>query len=414
MQRSELELMAPAGSYEALTAALNAGADSVYFGVDELNMRSLASSAFGVQDLEAIVHRVHDRGKKAYLTLNCVMYDEDFPKMRRIADEAARVGADALIAADAAVLRYAADLPLSVHLSTQLNIANLEALKFYAPYADVVVLARELNLEQVRGIYEGIGREGICGPSGKPVRIEMFCHGALCMAVSGKCYMSLATRGKSANRGECLQSCRRSYLLRDKDRDIELEWNNGFVMSPKDLKTIEILDRMTEAGVRVFKIEGRARSPEYVSETVSCYSEALSAIADGSWGKELVPSWNERLGRVFNRGFWNGYYLGAPTAQLCDSYGSKATEKKVFVGTCVNYFARAGVGVFSLTAGEIRQGDRLVVNGPTTGAVFAAAESLRVDDEPVQQAPRGSEVSLPLAQKVRAGDKLYRLEAVQR
>ncbi|HBC69522.1 MAG TPA: collagenase-like protease [Sutterella sp.] len=411
MQRKELELMAPAGSWEALSAACAAGADSVYFGAGVLNMRSHSGGRFTPEDIGQVCRRCHDAGVKAYLTLNSVMFDEDRTLLRKTLDLAAEKGIDAVIACDPDVLVYARERSVPVHLSTQLNISNLEALRFYAPYADVAVLARELNLDQVREICRGISREDIRGVSGRPMRIEMFCHGALCMAVSGKCYMSLATRGRSANRGECLQTCRREYVFKDVDRNIEIALENGYFMSPKDLKTIGFLDRMVESGVRVFKIEGRARGPEYVRTVVECYDEALGVIAAGEWSQECRTRWDERLATVFNRGFWDGYYLGAEVAELCGAYGSKATERKVYVGECANYFAKAGVGQFALKAGGLALGDKLLVTGPTTGAVYCTAERIVTDDgRDAQSAVKGDLITLPVPVKVRERDKLYRVE----
>ena len=411
MQRSDFELMAPAGSWEALSAALSAGADSVYFGAGVLNMRSHSGGRFTPGDIGEVCRRCHDAGVRAYLTLNSVMFDEDRALLRKTLDQAAADGIDAVIACDPDVLVYARERSVPVHLSTQLNISNLEALRFYAPYADVAVLARELNLEQVQEITKGIRREDIRGVSGRPIRIEMFCHGALCMAVSGKCYMSLATRGKSANRGECLQTCRREYVFKDVDRNIEIALDNGYFMSPKDLKTIGFLDRMVESGVEVFKIEGRARGPEYVRTVVECYDEALKVIAAGAWSDECRTRWDERLSTVFNRGFWDGYYLGAEVAELCAAYGSKATERKVYIGECANYFAKAGVGQFALKAGAFKLGDKLLVTGPTTGAVYFTADRIVSDDgRDVQSAEKGNRITLPVPEKVREHDKLYRVE----
>ncbi|HBZ58330.1 MAG TPA: collagenase-like protease [Sutterella sp.] len=414
MKRSDFELMAPAGSWEALSAACSAGADSVYFGAGVLNMRSHSAGRFTVKDIGRVCGICHDAGVKAYLTLNSVMFDGDRELLCSTLEQAASQGIDAVIACDPIVLMRARERGVPVHLSTQLNISNLEALRFYAPYADVAVLARELNLDQVKDICKGIEREDVRGVSGRPIRIEMFCHGALCMAVSGKCYMSLATRGRSANRGECLQTCRREYVFKDVDRDIEIALDNGYFMSPKDLKTIGFLDRMVDAGVRVFKIEGRARGPEYVRTTVECYSEALEAIAAGAWTESCRTRWDERLARVFNRGFWDGYYLGAAVAELCGTYGSKATERKVFVGECVNYFSRAGVGQFALTGGGFGLGQKLLATGPTTGAVYFSVERILADDgSELEQAQKGERITVSVPEKIREHDKLYRIESVQ-
>ena len=399
--------MAPAGSRESLVAAIEAGADSVYFGVGTLNMRAGASRAFSAADLPEIVRICRERGVKSYLTLNTVVFDDDLALLQETVAAAKAAGIDAVIAADVAVIDLCRRAGLEVHLSTQLNIANLPALRFYAQYADVAVLARELTLEQVSRMTQAVRTEPILGPSGRPVRIEMFCHGALCMAVSGKCYMSLHTRGKSANRGECLQTCRREYVVKDRERDIELALDSGYVMSPKDLKTIDFVEDMVRAGVRVFKIEGRARGAEYVKTVVSCYDEALAAAVAGGASPEQKADWNRRLSEVFNRGFWEGYYLGVQTAQLTDGYGSKATLVKRFAGTCINYFARAGVAQFRLQSEGFEAGARLLVIGPTTGAVEFAALSFLVDDKPAAEARKGEEVTVKVPQRVRENDKLY-------
>ena len=410
MQRSDFELMAPAGSPEALAAALEAGADSVYFGVGELNMRALATSAFTLESIPAIVSACRAHAARAYLAVNTVVFDEDLPEIARVLDAAADAGIDAVIVSDPAVIAASRARGLEVHLSTQLNIANVEALKFYAREADVAVLARELTLEQVAHIARAIDAEHICGPSGRPVRIEMFCHGALCMAASGKCFMSLHTRGKSANRGECLQTCRRAYVIKDAERDIELELNNGYILSPKDLKTIDFLDKMVEAGVRVFKIEGRARGPEYVHATVSCYNEALVSIAEGSFGAERLSDWNRRLAEVFNRGFWEGYYLGASTVAMAASGGSQAALKKRFAGKCLNYYQRAGAARFLIQAEGFGEGARLLVTGPTTGAVEFAAHGMLREDSPAEACGKGDDITMAVPRRIRENDKLYVLE----
>ena len=377
------EIMAPAGSWESLSAALQAGADAVYFGMGSLNMRSLAAKTFSLEDLPEIVRRSREAGVRTYLTVNTVLY---------------------------AALTYAQAIGLEAHLSTQLNISNVEALRFYAQFADVFVPARELRLEQIGAIAEAIRREGITGPSGKPVQIEAFCHGALCMAVSGKCHLSTHTRGKSANRGECLQNCRRTYRLVDAERGIEIDVEGRRFLSPKDLKTIGFMDRMVAAGVTVFKIEGRARGPEYVRTTVECYREALDAVLEGRWTEAMRTAWDERLARVFNRGFWDGWYLGAETMETTKDYGSSATEKKVYVGKCLNYFARSGIGHFRLEAGTLRKGDRYLVTGPTTGAVYGNAEAMRVNETEAENAEKGAEVTFRVPERIREHDRLYRLD----
>lgn len=403
------EIMAPAGSRESLAAALKAGADSVYFGIEALNMRAHSASRFTIDDLREIAATCNAQGVKSYLTVNTIIYDEDLELMRRICDAAKEAGISAVIAADVAVLAYCHEIGQEVHLSTQLNISNAEALKFYARYADVVVLARELNLTQVKKIHEAIEQEHICGPAGEPVRIEMFCHGALCMAVSGKCYLSLDNLGHSANRGECMQVCRRSYTVRDRETGVELDVDNKYIMSPKDLKTIGFIDKMAAAGVRVFKIEGRARSAEYVYTVVKCYQEAIRAVEEGTFSEEKVAEWDRRLATVFNRGFWDGYYLGQRLGEWSAKYGSSATEKKVYVGKGVKYFSRLGVGEFYIEAGEISVGDKLVIIGPTTGVIYVDAAEIHYDNGPVEKATKGMAVSIAVPEKIRPSDKLYKL-----
>ncbi len=401
--------MAPAGSREALAAAIKAGADSIYFGIEALNMRAHSASRFTINDLHEIASTCTSHGIKAYLTVNTIIYDEDLPLMRNICDAAHEAGISAIIAADIAVLTYCREIGQEVHLSTQLNISNVEALRFYAQFADVVVLARELNLEQVKKIYDFIEENNICGPSGKLVRIEMFCHGALCMAVSGKCYLSLDNLGRSANRGECMQVCRRSYTVRDRETGVELDVDNKYIMSPKDLKTIGFIDKMMQSGVSVFKIEGRARSAEYVYTVVQCYKEAIAAVENDDFTDEKVQEWNERLTTVFNRGFWDGYYLGQRMGEWSEKYGSSATEKKVYIGKGVKYFSRLGVGEFYIEAGEVNVGDKLVIIGPTTGVTYITATEIHYDNGPVQTAHKGEAVSIPVPDKIRPSDKLYKL-----
>ena len=403
------EVMAPVGSRESLAAALEAGADSVYFGIESLNMRAHSASRFTIADLREIASVCAERGVKTYLTVNTIIYDDDMVMMRRICDAALQAGISAVIASDVAVLVYCREIGQEVHLSTQLNISNIEALRFYARYADVAVLARELNLQQVRSIYEGIVSENICGPAGRPVRIEMFCHGALCMAVSGKCYLSLDNLGRSANRGECMQVCRRGYTVRDRETGTELDVDNKYIMSPKDLKTIGFIDEMMHAGVRVFKIEGRARSAEYVLTVVRCYKEAIRAVLDGTYSAEKVEQWNTELARVFNRGFWDGYYLGQKLGEWSAQYGSSATEKKQYVGKGIKYYSKLGVAEFLIEAGELNVGDKLLVIGPTTGAVYLSADEIRYELQPVSTAKKGQHISLPVPCKVRPSDKLYKV-----
>lgn len=409
MKLNDFEIMAPVGSRESLVAALDAGADSVYFGIEQLNMRAHSANHFTLNDLRDIAEKCQERGVKTYLTVNTIIYGEELEQMHLICDAAKAAGISAVIAADVSVLLYCREIGQEVHLSTQLNISNVDALRFYAQFADVVVLARELNLDQVRTIYDYIVDNQLCGPSGNLIRIEMFCHGALCMAVSGKCYLSLDNLGHSANRGACMQVCRRGYIVKDRETDIELEVDNKYIMSPKDLKTIGFIDKMMAAGVRVFKIEGRARSAEYVSTVVACYKEAIEAVCNGTFSQEKVEAWNERLKTVFNRGFWDGYYLGQRLGEWSKVYGSQATEKKVYVGRGVKYFSRLGVGEFKIEAAEVSVGDRLLLMGPTVGARYFEAKEIYFDDHPVQTAQKGQSVSIPVPDKVRPSDKLYKI-----
>lgn len=401
--------MAPVGSYESLAAAIQGGADSVYFGIEGLNMRSRSSNNFTTCDLHRIVALCKEHGIKTYLTVNTVIYDEDLPMMREIIDAARAAGVSAIIAADVAAMAYARSIGAEVHLSTQLNISNAEALKFYAGFADVVVLARELNLEQVGAIYRQVREQGITGPGGAPVRIEMFCHGALCMAVSGKCYLSLHEFNASANRGACYQVCRRGYTVKDKDGEVELDIDNQYIMSPKDLKTIHFMNKMMDAGVRVFKIEGRARGPEYVRTVTECYKEAVRAYCTGTFSDERIAAWDERLKTVFNRGFWNGYYLGQRLGEWTHRYGSSATRKKVYIGKGVKYFSHLGVAEFLMESGTLHTGDEILVTGPTTGAVMLTANEIRVDLQPVAQTVKGERFSIRVPEKIRPSDKLYKL-----
>ena len=404
--------MSPAGSWESLSAAFQAGADSIYFGVDKLNMRARSASKFTIDDLRTIAAECTSHGVRSYLTLNTVMYGEDIPLIHEIADAALQAGITAVIACDVAVMAYCNSIGLEVHLSTQLNISNIEALRFYAQFADVVVLARELNLKQVAEIYRQIKEENICGPKGQQIRIEMFCHGALCMAISGKCYMSLNELGASANRGACMQVCRRgynAYLLRDKESDIELTVENQYIMSPKDLKTIRFLDQLISSGVRVFKIEGRARGAEYVRTVTECYSEAIQSVIDGTFTDERKDRWDARLSTVFNRGFWDGYYLGQRLGEWTDKYGSQATETKVYVGRCTDYFSKLGVGEFLPEAAALSAGDKLMITGNATGCLTFTLEDPRVDLKSVTDVPQGVPVSFKTPDKVRRGDKLYKI-----
>ena len=408
--------MAPVGSWESLSAAIKAGADSVYFGVGQLNMRSHSANHFSIADLREIAELASKHGVKSYLTVNTIIYGEDLVVMREIVDAAKASGVTAVIASDVAVMSYCREVGVSVHLSTQLNISNIEALRFYAQFADVVVLARELRLEQVAEIYRQIEEEHITGPSGELVRIEMFCHGALCMAVSGKCYMSLADANRSANRGECIQICRRSYILTDAETGNEIAVDNKYLMSPKDLKTVRFIDRMMAAGVRVFKIEGRARGPEYVYTVVKVYKEAIEAVLQGaeSFTEERKDSWDARLSTVFNRGFWDGYYQGQRLGEWNDSYGSRATERKQLVGKVVKYFSKLGVAELSVEATSFERGARMMITGPTTGVLWFTAEEIHNDDgEAVDVAPQHERVSVPVPEKVRPNDKVFLIKIVE-
>lgn len=405
----DYEIMAPVGSRESLVAAIQAGADSIYFGVEQLNMRSHSANHFTIDDLREIAATCTENGMKSYLTVNTIIYDEDTDMMRRIIDAAAEAGISAVIASDVAVINYCRERGVEVHLSTQLNISNVEALKFYAQFADVVVLARELNMEQVAHIHEEIERQHICGPRGELVRIEMFCHGALCMAVSGKCYMSLMNTGRSANRGACMQLCRRSYTVTDNETGTQMEIDNKYIMSPKDLKTIRFIDRMMRSGVRVFKIEGRARGPEYVYNVVKCYREAIQAVIDGTFTEERKDEWDERLAAVFNRGFWDGYYQGQTLGEWNSNYGSNATERKVYVGRGVKYFSKIGVAEFTCEAAEFSVGDRLLITGPTTGVMYIDVAEIRYELQPVQTAHKGQHISFAVPGKIRPSDKLFKI-----
>ncbi len=401
--------MAPVGSPESLAAALRARADSIYFGIENLNMRAHSASTFTIDDLKRIAEECRRCGVKSYLTVNTIIYGEDLPLMRQILDAAKQAQISAVIASDIAVMSYCNYIGQEVHLSTQLNISNIEALRFYAQFADVVVLARELNLQQVAEIYHQIQEQDICGPNGDLIRIEMFCHGALCMAVSGKCYLSLNNLGRSANRGECMQLCRRSYTVRDRETGTELDIDNKYIMSPKDLKTIRFIDQMMTSGVRVFKIEGRARGAEYVDTVVQCYREAIQSVIDGTFTDEKKDHWDERLSHVFNRGFWDGYYQGQMLGEWNNQPGSLATQKKVYVGRGVKYFNKLHVAEFKIEAATLSVGDKILITGPTTGAVEAEVKEIRFDLKPVKTAIQGQHVSIPLEIKIRNSDKLYKM-----
>ena len=406
---TDFEIMAHVGSHDSLAAAIQAGADSVYFGIEKLNMRAHSASTFTIDDLHDIARQCREHGIKTYLTVNTIIYGEDIPLMHDIIDAAHKAGISAVIASDVAVMAYCRQVGQEVHLSTQLNISNIEALRFYAQFADVVVLARELNMTQVADIYRQVCKEHICGPSGNQIRIEMFCHGALCMAVSGKCYMSLDAANRSANRGECIQVCRRSYTVTDNETGYQLEIDNKYIMSPKDLKTVRFIDKMMQSGVRVFKIEGRARGPEYVYTVVRCYKEAIQAVLDGTFTEERKDEWDERLATVFNRGFWDGYYQGQLLGEWNKNYGSNATERKVYIGKGTKYYSKLGVAEFTVEATTFRVGDRLLITGPTTGVMYVTADEIHDDNGPVEVAQQGTRVSIAVPDKVRPSDKLFKL-----
>ena len=407
MKRNEIEIMAPAGSYESLMAAIQGGADSVYFGVEQLNMRAASSNNFTIEDLRNIVSVCKKNRLKSYLTVNVVVYDHEIEQMHSIIDAAVDSGITAVIASDLSVINYAFAAGIGIHLSTQLNITNVEALKFYAKWADVVVLARELNLNQVTYIYNSIREQNITGPKGELIKIEMFAHGALCMAISGKCYLSLHENNKSANRGECYQTCRKSYIATSMESGYELEINNEYIMSPKDLCTIGFIDKMIDAGVRVLKIEGRARSAEYVREVSSCYSEAVCAIEKGTFNKDKTDEWRARLSTVFNRGFWDGYYLGQTMGEWNTNYGSSATKRKVYLGKITNYFTKLNVAEIKLENGDLNKGDTILITGPTTGIVKYVVNEIRVDLKMAEKALKGELCSIKTPDYLRRSDKVY-------
>lgn len=406
--------MAPVGSYDSLAAAIKGGADSVYFGIEGLNMRAKSSNNFTFDDLKNIANICRENGLKSYLTVNTIIYDNDISLMHTIVDAAKEANISAIIAADVAVMMYARSIGVEVHLSTQLNITNTDSLRFYAQFADVAVLARELNLDQVAAIYKDIVEQNITGPSGELIRIEMFSHGALCMAVSGKCFLSLHEKDVSANRGACNQICRRGYIVKDKDSEIELEIDNEYIMSPKDLKTIHFMNKMMDAGVRVFKLEGRARGPEYVRIVVECYKQAIKAYCEGTFSEEKIALWDERLSTVFNRGFWDGYYLGQRLGEWSSNYGSGSTKRKVYIGKGIKYFSKLGVAEFLLETQSLKVGDEIVITGPSTGAVFQTVEEIRVDLKSVEEAVKGEKFSIKVDEKIRPSDKIFKLVKVEK
>jgi U32 family peptidase len=408
MKRTEIEVMAPAGSYESLMAAIQGGADSVYFGVEQLNMRAASSNNFTIEDLRNIVSICKKNSIKSYLTVNVVVYDHEIEQMHSIIDAAVESGITAIIASDLSVINYASASGIEIHLSTQLNITNIEALKFYSKWADVVVLARELNLDQVAHVYNSIREQNITGPKGELIKIEMFAHGALCMAISGKCYLSLHENNKSANRGECYQTCRKSYVATNKESGYELEIDNEYIMSPKDLCTIGFIDKMIAAGVNVLKIEGRARSAEYVREVSSCYDEALKAIEAGTFSRDKTENWRIRLATVFNRGFWDGYYLGQTMGEWNTNYGSSATKRKIYLGKITNYFTKLNVAEIKLENGDLRKGDIILITGPTTGVVEYTVDEIRVDLKVAENALKGELCSIKTPDFLRRSDKVYK------
>lgn len=411
--QDKIEIMAPVGSYESLRAAIQAGADAVYFGVGNLNMRSRSAANFTIDDLEKICSIAKHAGIRTYLTLNTIIYNHELDEMRQLVDAAKRVGVSAIIASDMAVITYARSVGVEVHISTQCNISNTEAVRFFSQWADVMVTARELPLRQVAEITQYIRDNDIRGPKGELVQIEVFAHGALCMSVSGKCYLSLDNYNYSANRGACLQLCRREYLVKDLESDIELVVDNKYIMSPKDLCTIDFLDKIVKAGVRVLKIEGRGRSADYVKTVVECYKEAVAAIADGSYTQERIAGWKQRLSTVFNRGFWDGYYMGRKMGEWTERYGSQATENKVYLGLIKNYFNRIGVAEAQMQTAEVlRPGDEVMVIGETTGVYRATVEELRLERDPVAEVRQGDRFSFATTEQLHRGDKLYRVDTV--
>jgi putative protease len=403
-----IEVMAPVGSWESLTAAVQGGADSVYFGLEKLNMRARSSINFSADDLPGIVNFCRENGVKSYLTLNTILYDSDIPVMEKLIDAAAETGVSAVIVSDQSAIEYASVKGVEIHLSTQLNISNYQALKFYSRFADVAVLARELNLDQIRGIYNRILKEDLRGPSGELVRLELFVHGALCMAVSGKCYLSLHQYNYSANRGSCLQACRRGYTVTDRESGDELEIDNEYIMSPKDLSTIGFLDKIIDSGISVLKIEGRARPPEYVKTVSKCYKEAVESVKLGNYRPEKIIEWETRLKQVFNRGFWDGYYLGQRLGEWSSVYGSKATKRKEYLGKGNNYFPNIGVGEFIMETKSLTVGEEVLITGPTTGVIEMKIEELRVDDRPVEEVKKGDRFSMKVGKKIRKSDKLFK------
>jgi len=406
--------MAPVGSYESLMAAIQGGANSVYFGIGNLNMRSKSSQNFTIEDLVEISSICKKEKIRTYITLNTVIFDHEMEQMKQIVDAAKANHITAIIASDLSVIQYARSVGMEIHMSTQTNITNLEAVKFYSQFADVMVTARELKLEQVKAITTAIQEQNICGPSGKHVQIEVFAHGALCMAISGKCYLSLDNLDSSANRGACLQQCRRKYTVKDKDSDIELEIDNEYIMSPKDLKTVAFLDKILDAGVRVLKIEGRGRSPEYVKTVASVYREAVDAWFEGKYSQENIEKWNEKLNTVYNRGFWDGYYLGKKTGEWTEEYGNQASQRKMLIGAVTNYFSKIQVAEIKIEGHSLQVGDEILIIGPTTGVYEGIVKELRLELEPVEKVKKGDLFSMPVNEIVRRNDKVYKLVPADR
>ncbi|MDR1886391.1 MAG: U32 family peptidase [Prevotellaceae bacterium] len=411
LQRKDIEIMSPAGNFECLAAAVQGGADAVYFGAGSLNMRSRSANNFAISDLPEAVNRCGEKGVKTYLTVNTIVFDDDMAIMRELIDAAADAGVSAVIVSDPATIMYASKKGMEIHLSTQINITNFESLRFYSQYADVAVLARELTLDQVKHIYGQIAANNLCGPGNGNIRLEMFAHGALCMAVSGKCYLSLHEYNASANRGSCYQVCRRSYTVTDRETGRELEVDNQYIMSPKDLCTIDFMDRMLDAGVRVFKIEGRARSAEYVKTVTRCYSQAADAIVSGDYTPEKIAAWKKSLSAVFNRGFWDGYYLGRRLGEWSETYGNKASKRKTYVGKVTNFFAKVSVAEILIESDELVKNDEILIIGSVTGVVESVLKEIRVEMKPVEKSVKGEYCSVPVSEKVRRGDKLYKLVA---
>jgi len=409
IERNDINIMAPVGSFESLMAAIQGGADSVYFGIEQLNMRARSSHNFTMDDMLKIGSICKEHDIQTYLTVNTIMYDKDLGFMKNVIRKAKEQKINAIIASDQSVIQYARSVNIPVHISTQLSISNIETIKFYSGYADVMVLARELDLEQVSAITKAISQENIKGPGGNLVTIELFAHGALCMAISGKCYLSLHEQNYSANRGECMQTCRKPYLVTEKESGYELEIDNEYIMSPKDLCTINFINKILDAGVKVLKIEGRARPPEYVNTVTKCYDEAVRAYIDGSYGEEKIKNWRQRLSSVFNRGFWDGYYLGQKLGEWSHRYGSRATKRKIYTGKVINYFTKIKVAEFKIETGTLRVGDDILITGPTTGVIYSQIKEIQVDRKPVNEASKGEHFSIAIENQIRRSDKLFKV-----